>query len=389
MYQRQLRLVGRRLGAIVAVLWLALAPMAVFAQTSTPTPTRTPTMTPTQTSTPTPVPNGVWATPIATPTFTAGQGMVWGCDYVVGDGAVQCTWGRLFSDFVSLTVNSGQSVQTRTAYLLLSPPTNTKLLDIECSWAASKTLPGTSIVSGNVKMGERSSVLLGGNQNDNVSTASGGSFHVLITKDPGSPSWSDWTTVPQGHSGSGLDHSDYPGLELLWSQSCAGTGCTTAGSSVVTIGYACEIIKVVLSDDSEYVPPANPQWGTATPTPTATVLTPTPTPTVLTCYIGCGEGTPFSDVTFEWQPFVPVSKTVEFEVGEPGVATCYTIIPGYEIDQTIFGYTIDTGWADFELCTQETSMSLVFMDVDVGAWLLVVLGVGGLGAAFKLFARSG
>lgn len=112
------------------------------------------------------------------------------------------------------------------------------------------------------------------------------------------------------------------------------------------------------------------------------IVVPSPTPTV-----GATPSytSPFPSIT----PVIPVSNTVEFDIGEPGEEVCTIIIPGYTYVGTIFGYDIDLEWLPYELCTQPVSFALQFMGLNIGAYLALAFGVMSLGVVFKLFSRSG
>jgi hypothetical protein len=115
----------------------------------------------------------------------------------------------------------------------------------------------------------------------------------------------------------------------------------------------------------------NPPW---VPGPGDLVVQPTPTPSA---------GFPIT-IT----PLVPVSNTVNLVIGQPGTPECTTIIPSGGISQTVFGYEIDSGWADYEICAQPTEFQLEFFGIDFSGLLLLAFGAMAVGVVFKFF-RTG
>lgn len=117
----------------------------------------------------------------------------------------------------------------------------------------------------------------------------------------------------------------------------------------------------------------NDEWE---PGPIDLVATPTPTPG------------PSSGITLSVTPLAPVSNTVNVVIGEPGTPVCTTIIPSGGISETVFGYEIDSGWADYDVCAQPTEFTLEFFGIDFTGYLLLGLAVMSLGVVYRVF-RTG
>lgn len=161
-------------------------------------------------------------------------------------------------------------------------------------------------------------------------------------------------------------NADGTGWRIINNQSTA--NYTTAGE------FECWVLDWTMDDGhSPWVPGDDDYEATPTPGPTST-----PDP--------LGTATPF---VFDTPvALVPVSATVEFDIGVPQTPECVTIVPGTTISETVFGYVIDEGWADYEVCSQATSFSLGYMGMDFSAYLILAGAVLGLGAVYKFF-RTG
>lgn len=410
--------------ALLVALFFMLFANPVFAQTNTPTPTRTatptrtPTNTPTATFTPTPPfatpddPPGT-STPTPAPTYTPRPGfdstVIWWCDMSPEQVPV-CSWGDYFDSGTLVTAkqvddgkpasifNPGGNDHTHTGfrYLVIIPPPNTSKIVATCTYdLAYNWYRASSFGSGST--GSRGGVVVpapilslqsstGPTQVWNIG-ASGGTAGVIQTGTllhtatftwtlrAGDSAWPLSSSLPTDY-GSAVN---YAGVYVRTDASATGH-VHNQGYSLARV--ACEIDKVYRLVGDPYTP-SNPTVGDA-PTPTIT-----PSPTATFCMFSCGGGStstpnPGFDITVEPIDFVPITKTIDIDLGEPGEPTCYVLLPGFSIDDTYFGFPITIGWADYEICIREQDFGLVFMDIDIGNWLFIFVGIGGLGAALRI-----
>jgi hypothetical protein len=182
-------------------------------------------------------------------------------------------------------------------------------------------------------------------------------------------SWPGADTFPDEYT----DHENRPRFEIR--SRVLGSG----GGSWISEGgmrAACEITEIERLDGSKYTP-SNPSVGDG--------ATPTPTPCLpgQLCWANWDLNIPIN-VT----PIAPVSNTVEFGVGVPGTPECVTIVPGRHISETVFGYDIDAGWNNYEVCTQPVEVQAELLDMDFAFYAFAAVGVMGLGAIYKFF-RTG
>lgn len=364
---------------VMLVLLHVIGATSAHAQTATPTPTATATATATTN------PFGLLPTPIATPVVADHNSVTWICRVIIGVAAdlKDCVWGNEASWFIFASDPSTGGTTSSNRNLIIIPPFNSKSVDFECSWVA-EGKRGSSF-SGGGEIGESSSFLVGNNQSTgmyDVGTDSAGDHimsgsdfrRVVVSRTDPAGAWEDWSVLP---SGAVLDTLDYPRIKVS-----AIMLASTTRMSNISGGLACFIHEITFEDLVVATPPANPQFQIPTNTPG-----PTGSPTPLTCYIGCGEGTPMANNPWATpMPWVSTPQVGTFET-IPGATTCYVFIPAFGWGPyTVFGYALGFSWADFELCAQENSVSWILFDINFGVWatgLLLVSAVGVLYSRLK------
>lgn len=163
----------------------------------------------------------------------------------------------------------------------------------------------------------------------------------------------------------------------LWTDSALSNGfwLSAEAATINSNGTAFSQYSCYVSDWASW-----PQWldGHDEWTPDLPDFAATPTPVPGAPWPGFGTVT----------PLLPISNEVDIVIGEPGEAECTTIIPSGGISETVFGYEIDSGWADYEICAQPTEFTMEYFGVDFGGYILLLVSALSVGVVFKFF-RTG
>lgn len=146
----------------------------------------------------------------------------------------------------------------------------------------------------------------------------------------------------------------------FWLHSYTSVGTST--SHFADNEIACSIQSVLTYDGSTTVEHLRPGlgWDYVPPTPT-----------------------PVSGGTFTSTTWTSTPETVEIGLMS-GSESCYVLLPAFTFGPyTVFGYELEAGWDDYELCVTSHDLSLVVYGVDYGALVLVVVSLGAFGILFS------
>lgn len=388
---------------------------SAYAQTNTPTPTRTPTVTPT----PTPTPTGLYLTSTPTPTpigtltpmpgtatpNAGGSTIMWGCIMYTGAAPI-CTWDNYFElPFQEMrnTAQSGVVIKyppmagAAFVYLALIPPTFTKQIVMDCSLLASTGAYKSVTLTSNA------TIELGVTAPSWVVSEVDGSGSLLWVVTSSSDSGGQYDTdsldttnrytfdLVEGYASWGQD-----GFPSTYSDASDYLRFYLAGHASVSQGtqnreawgwgkLACAIVDVTRLDDSHWVP-TNPHG-------TPIVATATPGPTVTP------GGTPNYPTPWPNEVWVPITSTANapsMGISDPLTSTCYTVFPGISIDDTtgdggtVWGWIVstlglpDVDAAPAEICTTEYTFDIRLLGINLGAYVLVALGLSAVGVLFSI-----
>lgn len=138
----------------------------------------------------------------------------------------------------------------------------------------------------------------------------------------------------------------------------------TSGQQFYSADIACSLQSVLQYENNETVeyaqPPGgwNPLWNVPD--------------------IGANNG--YSPTA--WTP--APSQTATFSVGDTFGAACTPIIPNFSWGPyDVFGYTLQIDIPLYEICTQPKAVSLAFLGIDFGSYILVVLSLGAIGVLYS------
>jgi hypothetical protein len=101
--------------------------------------------------------------------------------------------------------------------------------------------------------------------------------------------------------------------------------------------------------------------------------------------------TPVPTPGFAILPFpigtVPIGRpptTISFGISDPVTGTCYTLVPSTEQEVVYWGGVYTVGFEAVEICAAERSFDLVVDEFDFGAFLLVLIGLSGVGGVWAM-----
>lgn len=92
-----------------------------------------------------------------------------------------------------------------------------------------------------------------------------------------------------------------------------------------------------------------------------------------------GIGQPIGYDRIGFNPITPISQTIEFEVGTPGVPACLSLVPQvgpYTVTIPTWG-DWGVGWDSFEICVRESQFTLKLLDINFGSWIISLFLLAG------------
>lgn len=345
----------RRLHLIGVALLVPLVGVLVFAgvalaQTNTPTRTPTRTLTPTPTNTPNTTP-----TPLVTPTTSPNNfGVWWACTQFNESSAWACEPVSngifVFEQYLS---QSGLGYANSEQYYSIHAPTSIYSATLLCGYTAEHA-GGPHTVHNATTQSTGSAII---NRSGNWSaTDETGSTLYRAYRGTNTTSQNEWGTYVWGFPTTGTAARTHIwGLRSYISVTGYGADTTSETASGGTLIH-CQVERYMLYTGEHH------NWNdesTATPTPAPTG---TPTPVLVPTATG-GWGS----VPWDPAPWVSTPSPADFEIGDPGLPSCTTLLPGYGYTGTIFGYSIDIGWDAFTICFNERTFQLEFYGWDMGS----------------------
>lgn len=138
-----------------------------------------------------------------------------------------------------------------------------------------------------------------------------------------------------------------------------------------SLRMACEI-NAFWKGSQVYLPPT-PKVGDGAP--------------LATRIPGAGLATPVAWVPApNWgivQPWVSTPSPVDLEV-EPIDSVCTVVIPAFSFGPfTLFGYVLESAWDSVEVCTDTYAVSLQWLGIDFGLWLIALTVIGAVGILYS------
>lgn len=228
---------------------------------------------------------------------------------------------------------------------------------------------GIGSFSANADGGNATGFTHSGNWNVGVSSVPSGqcgSWNLDVVSTRSTSTYDRWWSPDPfpGYTSSGITSYPFYQAEALTSNS------NRSGSA----GFSCQVTSWT-SFTSWLTDPANPTPGSGwTPGPGDLVPSPTPSPTPPTS-------------TWDINPWLPLTDTVaapEFDFGDAGPETCYTVVPGYSYDWDSVTY----GWDEVEFCTTEQDLTLSIFGVDIGTLLISGFLLGGVAVLVSVIKRA-
>lgn len=97
-------------------------------------------------------------------------------------------------------------------------------------------------------------------------------------------------------------------------------------------------------------------------------------------------GEPVSMSIFTTTPLYPIAPvTTTFGITS-GTESCTVLIPYFTFGPyTVFGYVLEFTIDTYELCITEQTLSLQFLGFDFGAWITILISIGGIGIMYSRF----
>lgn len=201
---------------------------------------------------------------------------------------------------------------------------------------------------------------------------------VVSLLSPPSPVFGHWESVP--------NYSDW------LANPAVGDGPVGVSSDIQATGQnnglsrtmICVVADLMVGESDgggEWVPPGIEP--TPTPSGTSVAILPWPSPV-------------------SWVPITDTTNMPDMGISEPVSGTCQTIVPGIVIDPdeladdlpTGFGWLItllplpEINTTPVEWCTVEYDIGMRFLGVDLGASLLLVMGIGATAVLVSIVKRS-